>query len=207
MDRRAWHLAVAAAGVDESASAALEQAGIRGRDRSAYATAAAAFERAGRLTADTGRRARLLLEAAEAGWLAGLADRAVTLLDEARAATGDPARLVGIDQLAGHIAIRRGPVMRGHAILTAAAGRADPERAVTMLAEAAFACFYAGNPAEMLSVAERARARAARERLGTRPLPGGHGRRDGADPRRGRRRRRGSDARGDRARRELGRAA
>ena len=50
---------------------------------------------------------------------------------------GDPARLVAIDQLAGHIATRRGPVMRGHAILTAAAERADPERAVAMLAEAA----------------------------------------------------------------------
>jgi DNA-binding CsgD family transcriptional regulator len=49
-------------------------------------------------------------------------------------------------------------VMRGYAILTAAAGKADPERAVAMLAEAANACFYAGNPAEMLVVAERARA-------------------------------------------------
>ncbi len=48
--------------------------------------------------------------------------------------------------------------MLGHAILTAAAEQADPERAVTMLAEAANACFYAGNPAEMLAVAERARA-------------------------------------------------
>ncbi len=46
--------------------------------------------------------------------------------------------------------------MRGHAILTAAAERADPERAVAMLAEAAAACFYAGNPADMLSVAQRA---------------------------------------------------
>jgi len=48
--------------------------------------------------------------------------------------------------------------MRGHAILTAAAGKADPERALAMLAEAASACFYAGNPAEMLVTAERARA-------------------------------------------------
>ena len=158
VDRRAWHLAVAAAGVDESASAALEQAGIRGRDRSAYATSAAAFERAGRLTAGRERRGRLLLEAAGAAWLAGLADRAVTLLDEARAATSDPAKQVEIDQLEGHIATRRGPVMRGHAILTAAAGRADPERAVTMLAEAAFACFCAGNPAGMRSAASRASA-------------------------------------------------
>jgi AAA ATPase domain len=121
VDRRAWHLAAAAAGPDETASAALEQAGARSRRRSGYATAAAAYERAGRLADDSDRRARLLREAADAGWLAGLADKAVTLLAEARAATSDPAELVEIDQLAGHIAIRRGPVMRGHEILTAAA--------------------------------------------------------------------------------------
>ena len=83
-DRRAWHLAAAATGPDEPASAALEQAGARGRDRSAYATAAAAYVQAGRLAADPERRARLLWEAAEAAWLGGLADRAVALLDEAR---------------------------------------------------------------------------------------------------------------------------
>jgi len=86
-DRRAWHLAAAAAGTDESASVALEQAGARAQDRSAYAAAAAAFERAARLTADGARRPRLLLEAASAAWLAGLADRAVGLADEARAAS------------------------------------------------------------------------------------------------------------------------
>jgi DNA-binding CsgD family transcriptional regulator len=158
IDRRAWHLAVAAAGTDETASAALEQAGLRGRDRSAYATATTAFERAGRLTTNTERRARLLREAAETGWLAGFTDRAVGLLGEARASTGDSVTLVEIDHLAGHIATRCGPVMRGYAILTEAAGRADPERAVAMLAEAAFACLYAGNPVQMLAVAARAQA-------------------------------------------------
>src|ERR1700733_1047233 len=90
VDRRAWHLAAAATGPDQAASAALEQAGARGRDRSAYATAAAAYERAGRRAADHDRRGRLLRDAAEAGWLAGFADRAVALLDEARAVTSDP---------------------------------------------------------------------------------------------------------------------
>ncbi len=158
IDRRAWHLAAAAAGPDETASAALEQAGSRGRDRSAYATAAAAFERAGRLTASSERQARLLREAAGAAWLAGFTDRAVALLGEARAVATDPATLTGIDELAGRIATRCGPVMRGHAILTAAAEGAEPEQAVAMLAEAAYACFYAGNPAQMLSAAERALA-------------------------------------------------
>jgi hypothetical protein len=81
VDRRAWHLAAAATGPDEAASAALEQAGRRSRGRSSYATAAAAFERGARLAADGERRARLLLQAAEAGWHAGLADRAGQLLD------------------------------------------------------------------------------------------------------------------------------
>ncbi len=49
--------------------------------------------------------------------------------------------------------------MSGHAILASAADRAEGELAVSMLAEAASACFYAGNPAEMLTVAERARDR------------------------------------------------
>ena len=158
VDRRAWHLAAAAVGTDETASAALEQAGARGRDRSAYATAAAAFERAGRLTADTPRRARLLRESAEAGWLAGFTDRAIALLDEARTLTSDAVTLVEIDELTGHIATRCGPVMRGHAILTSAAERANPDRAVAMLAEAALACLAAGNTAALLSAAERAQS-------------------------------------------------
>jgi len=158
VDRRAWHLAAAAVGTDDAASAALEQAGERSRARSSYATASAAFERAARLARDSERRARLLLEAAEAGWNAGLADRAAALLEEASASTADPATGVAIDHLRGHITIRRGPVMRGYEILMAAAARADPERAVAMLAEAAGACFAAGNAADMLFAAERAHA-------------------------------------------------
>jgi DNA-binding CsgD family transcriptional regulator len=158
VDRRAWHLAAAAVGTDAAASSALEQAGIRSRDRSSYPTAAGAFERAARLTADGERRARLLLGAAEAAWHAGLAERAGALLDEAHECTVDPATSVAIDQLSGHITTRRGSVMRGYEILTTAAARADPERAVAMFADAAAACFYAGNPAEMLSAAERAQA-------------------------------------------------
>jgi DNA-binding CsgD family transcriptional regulator len=159
VDRRAWHLAAAAVGADARASAALEHAAARARDRSAYAAAAAGFERAARLNADTERRAALLFEAADASWQAGLADRALELLDDVRKSTADQAKLVHADRLTGHIAARRGPVMSSHAILTAAAERAGPEAAVAMLAEAASACFYAGNPAEMLSVAQRVRAR------------------------------------------------
>jgi len=158
LDRRAWHLASAAAGVDESASAALAQAGARAADRSGYAAAAGAFERAARLTASAERRTRLLVQAAEAGWHAGRPDRAAALLDEARAGTSDADALVEIDELSGRIASRQGPLLRGYTILTEAASRSDSERAVAMLAEAAATAFYAGNPNQMLAAARRARA-------------------------------------------------
>jgi DNA-binding CsgD family transcriptional regulator len=159
VDRRAWHLAAAAIGPDQEAAAALEQAGIRGRERSSYPTAAAAFERAARHAAGSEQRVRLLLEAADAAWDAGLGDRASALLGEARAAGGDPTRAVEIDWLAGRIATSRGPVMHAYELLTAAAERVDGERAVAMLVDAASACFFAGDPVKMLAVAERARAR------------------------------------------------
>ena len=68
-DRRAWHLASAATGPDEPAcSAALQQAAERARHRGAYATSAAAFERAARL-AGTRLCDQLLYAAADAAWL------------------------------------------------------------------------------------------------------------------------------------------
>jgi DNA-binding CsgD family transcriptional regulator len=156
VDRRAWHLATAAVGTDATASAALEQAGARGVDRSAYATAAAAFERAARLAVDSDRRASLLLRAADAAWHAGLVELARTLLDDARGSTPDAAKLLEIDHLAGRIAVRRGPVMGGYEILSAAAQHAAPGQAVAMLCEAVYAAFAAGDPAAMLTAAEAA---------------------------------------------------
>jgi DNA-binding CsgD family transcriptional regulator len=158
VDRRAWHLASAAVGPDEAASAALEQAGARSRDRSAYATAAAAFERSAQLAREPDRRARLLWEAAASAWLAGSADRATHLLGQARGCTENLEQVIDIDHLAGQIATRQGPVMRGYEILLTAGERADGERAAVMLAEAAMACFYAGEAVRMLTAAERAQA-------------------------------------------------
>ncbi|MGA2009433.1 MAG: AAA family ATPase [Solirubrobacteraceae bacterium] len=156
VDRRAWHLAAAAVGPDDAAAAALEQAGRRARERSAYASAAGAFTRAGRLATDPERRAGLLREAAESAWLAGLPARALQLLDDARSLTHDPALIVKLDHLAGSAAISGGRVAEAHAILTAAAERAEPEEAVMMLSEAGLSCFYAGDPRQMIETARQA---------------------------------------------------
>jgi DNA-binding CsgD family transcriptional regulator len=159
VDRRAWHLALAATGPDAAASSALEQAGVRARDRSAYAVAASAYERAAALAPDDDRPARLLHAAADSAWLAGHADRALDLLDRAASAADDAELEIRIEHLRGQIAARRGPIDEARAILAATAERAadrDPEQAVVMLAEATIASFYAGDAREMLRNAERA---------------------------------------------------
>jgi DNA-binding CsgD family transcriptional regulator/tetratricopeptide (TPR) repeat protein len=158
-DPRAWHLAAAAVGTDEAAAVALEQAGVRARGRSAYAEAAAAFERAARLDPDDRRRVRLLFAAAETAWLAGRAESATELLAEAHDMGPDEELLAEVEHLRGLIATRRGPVMAGHAILLAAAERVaerNPELAVTMLADAVDAAFFAGDARAMARAARRA---------------------------------------------------
>ena len=155
-DRRAWHLALATVGPDETAASALAQAGDRAYARSAYAVAGAAYERAAALS---GPPARLLYQAADATWLAGQAERAISLLVEAAPPDDDLPLVVAIEHLRGQITARRGPVTEAREILAAAAERGaadDPETAAIMLAEAAHLSFFAGDAREMLRTAERA---------------------------------------------------
>ncbi len=158
-DRRAWHLAAASIGPDEQASAALEQAGERARERSAYGVAAGAFERGAGLAPADEARGRLLFAAADAAWLGGDLDRTVGLLDQARLHATRAVLEARIDHLAGLVAMRRGPVMDGYPLIVSAAdtiAEDDPEQAVVMLAEAVHGCFYAGDTPAMLAAAARA---------------------------------------------------
>lgn len=157
-DRRAWHLALAAIGSDEAASSALEQAGARARERSAYDVASHAFERAASLSPDDGRRAFLTFSGADTAWLAGLAERALALLDDAAAYDPRPALESEIEHLRGQITLRRGPVAEARAILRAAAERAQsPE----LFAEAGEAAFFAGDAEDARACGERAAELAA----------------------------------------------
>ena len=199
IDRRAWHLASAAAGADR----------VRllcpGAGRSAQPRAQRL--RHGRAAGSSGRRswpatrersARLPGAGGDAIWLAGLG-RA-----RARAARRGPGRMPRTPDgdrrrhLAGQIAIRRGPVMRGYEILVATAEHADPGARGGDAGRGGGACFYAGDAPELLAVAERARAALPADASARSAVHRLRRARDRPDRRRRRRRRRGGPARGDR---------
>lgn len=78
-DRRAWHVAQAADGPDESAAAGLERAADRARQRGGVAAEAVLLERATALTVDGWQRGLRALGAAEAYFSAAEPDRAIEL--------------------------------------------------------------------------------------------------------------------------------
>ncbi len=158
-DRRAWHLASASVGPNDRAALALEQAGNRARERSAYAVAAAAFERGAGLAPADDFRGRLYFAAADSAWLAGDVLGALGRLDDAQLHEADSLLSARIDHLRGQVAMRRGPVMDGYPLIVGAAAQiADthPELAVVMLAQAVHGSFYAGDTPAMMSAARQA---------------------------------------------------
>ncbi|SOD98113.1 AAA family ATPase [Blastococcus haudaquaticus] len=158
VDRRAWHLGEAALRPDEGVARILAAAGARARDRSAYAVAATAFERAAGLSPAPTDAVERLVAAAESAWRAGLTDRATGLLERASQFPQPPALRVGAMGLGGRIASRTGSVERARDdLVTAAAESAgsDPDTAVLLLADAILACFALADTATTTRAAAR----------------------------------------------------
>ena len=157
-DRRVWHLAAASAGPDERVAAALEQAADRARQRLGHAAAAAALERAARLTPTQPDRARRLIAAAGAALDAGRPDVATALADQGQPLTTDPGALAEIARVRAWVAMERGAMHRVHELVVAGAGPiagSDPLAAAAMLRLGAVAGLWAGDAKLVQDAADR----------------------------------------------------
>jgi DNA-binding CsgD family transcriptional regulator len=104
-DRRAWHLAAAAAGSDEEVALELERSAGRAQARGGLAAAAAFLQRAVALTGDPTRRVDRALAAGEASLQAGEFDAARELLATAEVGPLDELQQARVELLGGQIAL------------------------------------------------------------------------------------------------------
>jgi len=125
-DRRAWHLAAAAAGPDEQVASELERSAGRAQARGGVAAAAAFLQRAVALTADSTRRADRALAAAEASLQAGLFDVARRLLATAEVGPVDELQRARLDLLRAEAAYSESRGSEAPALLLRAAKTLDP---------------------------------------------------------------------------------
>ncbi|GAA3938516.1 ATP-binding protein [Actinoplanes auranticolor] len=107
-DRRAWHRAQAAVGLDERIAVELESSAGRAKARGGLAAAAAFHERAALLTPDPARRASRLLAAARAKLEAGANEAAAQLVEAARVGPLNAREAADLERLRGLIALRQG---------------------------------------------------------------------------------------------------
>src|SRR3954447_8216463 len=109
-DRRAWHRAHAAAGLDEAVAGELERSAGRAQGRGGVAAAAAFLERAAELTPDPVRRGTRGLAAAQSKLDAGAPEAAEALLATAELTPLDEMQRARLERLRAQIAfaLRRG---------------------------------------------------------------------------------------------------
>lgn len=125
-DRRAWHLAAAAAEPDEEVAAELERSAGRARARGGVAAAAAFLQRAVGLTQDHARRAERALAAAQASLQAGSFDAALELLTTAEAGELNEIQRALIDLMRAQLAFVSSRGNEATPLLLAAARRLEP---------------------------------------------------------------------------------
>jgi DNA-binding CsgD family transcriptional regulator len=146
-DRRAWHSAHAAGGLDEAVAGDLERSADRAHSRGGVAAMAAFLERAAELTPDPARRGARALAAAQAKLEAGAPEAAHALLATAELTPLDDLQRARLQRLRAQIAfaLRRGS--DAPPLLLDAAKRLvslDPELARETCLEALAAAIFAG---------------------------------------------------------------
>ena len=171
-DRRAWHLATAAAGPNELIAAALEQSAGRAQARGGLAAAAAFLHRSVVLSGDPKQRARRALAAAEASLHAGIFEGGLELLTLVETSTPDELQMAHVALLRGQIAFASSMGTTAPPLLLKAAQRLqrlDPELARETYLDAWGAALFAGRLASAGSLVEVSRAATSAPRP-TRPL-------------------------------------
>jgi DNA-binding CsgD family transcriptional regulator len=131
VDRRAWHLADAAAEPDPAVVAELERVAERALRRGGLEAASAAWERAADLTTEPRSRAELRYKAARNAWLAGQTRRARTLADAALAeaalaGAAEPGLRADIARLRARIEWNIGSPTLAHRMILEAAAEIAP---------------------------------------------------------------------------------
>ncbi|WP_073795484.1 AAA family ATPase [Streptomyces sp. CB03578] len=159
--RRAWHLAAASTGPDETVAEELERVAEWADSRQAMASASAAYERAARLTADPRSRARRLVSAAQRAADAGQDERCGALADQVPLPLEDAG-------VAANFARARAVVELGYRRPRAAArilvdsadltGVERPDMTASLLTDAVHAAFCAGDAALIGEIALRSPA-------------------------------------------------
>jgi DNA-binding CsgD family transcriptional regulator len=158
-DQRAWHRAAAASGPDSRVADELAAAAERASHRSGHAAAAAAFERAARLSVDDGSKGKRLVAAATAAWDAGQPNRALALLEEARPVVADPQTRAQLEHVRGVVQFRCGGLLEAFDTLVGGsviAASLDVRKALEMLFDAANAAATAGDYERVAEAGTRA---------------------------------------------------
>src|SRR4051812_44845651 len=152
-DRRAWHRAQAAVGVDEAVAGELERSAGRAQARGGVAAAAAFLARAAELTPDPVERGRRAVAGAQAKFDAAASDAALELLATAELAPLDELQRARLERLRAEIVFARTRGGDAPALLLKAARRLEPvdaavarETHLEAMAAAMFAGRLGGKP-------------------------------------------------------------
>ncbi len=169
-DRRAWHLAAAAAGPDEEVAVELERSAARAQARSGLAAAAALLQRSVALTRDPERRADRALAAAQASLEAGAFETALGLVAAAEVGSLDELQRARVDLLRAEAAYAQSRGSDAPPLLLRAAKTLEPldlKLARETYLDAWSAALFAGRLASSGSLHDVSReARAAPSRPG-----------------------------------------
>jgi hypothetical protein len=166
VERRAWHLAAAAAGPDETAANALDDAAAIAASRGAPAVAAATWQRAVDLSADPERRVERLSRAATAWWDACDGPLALRCADEVLRASTDPATRADATTARAEAIGWTIDCRAGVQVLVDGAAEVasvHPDRAAALLIRAALQSGLAARPVDGLACAEQALRHADRD--------------------------------------------